>query len=209
MNELRQAIRLLLRHAGFTLTAVLTLGLGIGLVATQYSLIDGVLLRPLPYADADRIYHVARAVDGAQGAWAPLAIDEFAAQREQQASFERLAAFRSETYNLVSGREAPQRLWGSAVSSDFFEILRVRPLLGRTFLAGEDRDGEPLRAVLGHALWRDAFGADNGVIGTTVRLNGEPAEIVGVQPEGLSFPPTDTAWVHLQRPPPLSCHSLS
>ena len=101
MNELRQATRLLLRHAGFTLTAVLTLGLGIGLVATQYSLIDGVLLRPLPYADADRIYHVARAVDGAQGAWAPLAIDEFAAQREQQASFERLAAFRSETYNLV------------------------------------------------------------------------------------------------------------
>lgn len=130
MNELRQAIRLLLRHAGFTLTAVLTLGLGIGLVATQYSLIDGVLLRPLPYAEAERIYHVARAGEGGDGAWAPLAIDEFAAQREQQGSFERLAAFRSETYNLVSGREPPQRLWGSAVSSDFFEILRVRPLLG-------------------------------------------------------------------------------
>lgn len=202
MNELRQAIRLLLRHAGFTLTAVLTLGLGIGLVATQYSLIDGVLLRPLPFEEAPRIYHVARAGEGGEGAWAPLAIDEFAAQREQQGSFERLAAFRSETYNLVSGREPPQRLWGSAVSSDFFEILRVRPLLGRTFLAGEDRDGQPLRAVLGHALWRDAFGADPGVLGSTVRLNGEQAEIVGVMPEGFTFPTTDSVWVNLRQPPP-------
>lgn len=202
MHDFQLALRQLLHRKGFLLTAVLTLGLGIGLVATQYSLVDGVLLRPLPFPDGDRIWHVAR--DGAHGSddWSALNVQEFLVQRDGQQSFEKLAAFRSETFNLVDGGGVPQRLWGSAVTSDFFDLLRVQAALGRTFVAGEDAPGAPLRAVIGHATWRDLFGGDPGVVGRSVRLNGRSAEIIGVMPEGFIFPYSDTVWVNLALPVP-------
>lgn len=202
MHDLRIAFRQLLRRKGFFAAAVLTLALGIGLVATQYSLIDGVLLRPLPFADGDRIWHVARA--GALGGdgWSAIDVQEFLVQREGQAAFEKLAAFRSETFNLVTGKGPPLRLWGSSVTPEFFDLLRVRPALGRTFVQGEDAPGAPPRAVLGHATWRDAFGADPTVVGRSVRLNGRPTEIVGVMPEGFVFPGTDSVWANLRLTPP-------
>jgi predicted permease len=198
MQDLRLAFRQLLHRKGFFATAVLTLGLGIGLVATQYSLIDGVLLRPLPFADGDRIWHVAR--EGAQGGdgWSTFDAQEF--QREGQAAFEKLAAFRSETFNLVTGDGPPVRLWGSSVTVEFFDLLRVRPALGRTFVQGEDAPGAPARAVLGHATWRDAFGSDPGIVGRSMRLNGRGTEIIGVMPEGFRFPGTDSVWVNLVLP---------
>jgi putative ABC transport system permease protein len=202
MHDFRLALRQLLRQKGFLLTAVLTLGLGIGLVATQYSLIDGVLLRPLPFADGDRVWHVARAGAPGTDGWSAINVQEFLLQREGQGSFEKLAAFRSETYNLVTGSGAPQRLWGSAVTVEFFELLRVRPALGRVFVQGEDAPGAPLRALIGHAPWRDVFGGDPGVIGRSVRLNGRSAEIIGVMPEGFVFPSTDTVWVNFALPVP-------
>jgi predicted permease len=202
MHDFRLALRQLLRQKGFFLTAVLTLGLGIGLVATQYSLIDGVLLRPLPFPDGQRIWHVARAGAPGTGGWSSFNVQEFLVQREGQRAFDKLAAFRSETYNLVTGSGAPQRLWGSAVTTEFFDLLRVRPVLGRTFVAGEDAPGAPLRAVIGHATWRDVFGGDPGVVGRSVRLNGRSAEIIGVMPEGFVFPGTDTVWVNFPLPAP-------
>lgn len=201
MHDLRLALRQLLRQKGFLLTAVLTLGLGIGLVATQYSLIDGVLLRPLPFPDGDRIWHVARAGSPGAGGWSAINVQEFVVQREHQTSFEKLAAFRPETYNLVTGDGPPHRLWGSAVTTEFFDLLRVRPALGRTFVQGEDAPGAPLRAVIGHAVWREVFGSDRGVVGRGVRLNGRSAEVIGVMPEGFVFPHTETVWVNFPLPP--------
>lgn len=202
MNDFRLALRALLRQKGLFATAVLTLGLGIGLVATQYSLIDGVLLRPLPFPDGDRTWHVARAGAPGTDGWSVINVQEFLLQREGQSSFEKLAAFRSETYNLVTGSGTPQRLWGSSVTTEFFDLLRVQPALGRTFVAGEDAPGAPLRAVIGHAAWRDVFGGDPGVVGRSVRLNGRSAEIIGVMPEGFVFPGTDTVWVNFALPVP-------
>jgi predicted permease len=201
MNDLRLALRFLRNQLGFATAAVLTLGLGIGMVSTQYSLIDGVLLRPLPYPEGQRIVHVARSIDAFPGAWNPLGVNEYVDLAAEQQSFEAFAAFRSETYNVVTGAGMPQRYWGTAVTTGFFDVIKVRPSIGRTFLAGEDVQGQPLRALISHALWRDRFGSDPAVLGRTVRLNGENAEIIGVMPEAFSFPGTDQVWVNHRLPP--------
>jgi predicted permease len=201
MQDVRFAIRHLLRHAGFTIAAALTLGLGIGLVATQFSLIDGVLLRPLPFADGERLRHVGVAGDGQNLEWRSVELETFFALREEQTAFDRLVAFTSQAYNLVPPAGAPQQLWGSAVSAGFFDQLRVPPLLGRVLQDADHQPGQPVYAVLGHAAWRDAFGADPSVIGRVVRLNGEPATVVGVMPEGFQFPGRESLWVNMRAAP--------
>lgn len=202
MNDFRYALRQLLRHFGFSVAAILTLGLGIGLVATQYGLVDGLLVRPLPFANADRIRHVSAAVGSDFRAWSGLTLDTFAAMREQQTAFEHLAGMRSETYNLAAPGELPQRLWGSAVTPEFFDILAVPPLLGRRLQAGDSAPGVPQSAVIAHTLYAEAFGSDPEVIGRSVRLNGEQVTIVGVMPEGFTFPGTESVWVSLRLPAP-------
>lgn len=198
MHTFRTALRHMWQHLGFTLTAVLTLAIGIGLVATQFSLIDGTLLRPLPFAEGERMYHITSQGSGSDQAWRRLHYAEVVAMREHQQSFEGLAAFAAETYNLVPAAGTPRRLWGSAVNVDFFKLLRVNPLLGRVLEPGEDGPGQPLRAVISHALWRDAFGSNPGIVGQSVRLNGEMATVVGVMPEGFAFPARESVWVNLR-----------
>lgn len=198
MHSFRDALRQLWRNLGFTLTAVLTLGIGIGLVTTQFSLIDGTLIRPLPFADGERLYHVVLEGGGNGQDWQRIPFDQFQAVAEQQRSFDGLAAYVSETYNLVPGRGAPVRLLGAAVSANFFTLLRVIPLLGRVLDPGSDQAGQPLQAVIAYRLWRDAFGADPQVIGQAVRLNGEVATIVAVMPEAFAFPGRESVWVNLR-----------
>lgn len=202
MNDFRYALRQLLRHFGFSLAAIVTLGIGIGLVATQYSLVDGMLLRPLPFAHADRIRHVAASLGNEYREWSGIPLDTFAAMHEQQTAFERLAGTRSETYNLAAPGELPQRLWGAAVTPEFFDILAVPPLLGRHLQAADSAPGAPPRAVIAHKLYVETFGSDPSVIGRSVRLNGEQVTIVGVMPEGFMFPGTESVWVRLRLPPP-------
>lgn len=200
MNDLRLALRHLLRNPGFALVAMLTLGLGIGLVTTQVSLIDGVMLRPLPFEQAARIYHVARQGQGDYTNWAPVAYDEYLAVRAPSAAVERLAGWRSETYNLAGADGMPERLWGAAVSAEFFDLLDVSPRLGRVLGAQDEGEGRPLRAVVSYAVWRDALGSDPAAIGRTIRLNGELAEVVGVMPDGFMFPSRESVWVNLRLP---------
>lgn len=202
MDDLRYAWRQLLRNAGFALAAMLTLGLGIGLVATQYSVVDGVLLRPLPFAGADRLVHVGLAAGNDGESWSGLRMDDYAALAEQQRSFERFAGWRSETYNLAAEGELPQRLWGAAVTPEFFGVLGVVPAHGRLLEAADARPGQPQRALLGHHLFVSAFGADPAVVGRSVRLNGEPTTIVGVLPPGFRFPGQESVWVNLRLPAP-------
>jgi predicted permease len=206
LSLLRQSFRRLLRQPAHALTVVLTLGIGIGLVATQYSLVDGVLLRPLPFDEGVRIMHVARDdARGGLGWWRVLGHDEYEALATDQRSFSELVAWRSETYNLVDAGGPPQRLWGSAVSGDFFAMLRVRPVLGRLLGRDDEGPGRPLRAMIAWSLWQDRFGADPAVVGRQVRLNGELAEIIGVLPQGFQFPSRERVWVNLRLetlPPP-------
>ncbi len=202
MNDLRFAFRQLLKNPGFTALCVFTLGLGIGLVSIQFTLIDGVLLRPLPFPDGERLFHIGRNSDhGNMEPWRPLPVREFLMQREQQSSFEALAGFRAGTFNVSQAGQPSRRLGGSAVTANFFSLLRMAPQVGRAFQPGDDRPGQPLLVVLGDAAWRDAFGGDPGVVGQSLQVNGETATVIGVMPAGFRFPNREECWVNVRLDP--------
>ena len=201
MSDFSYALRQLLRHRGFALAAVFTLGLGISLVATQFSLIDGLFLRGMPFPNADRLVHVSRTAEAGSGSWWTQDIDIFRAQVEQQQSFEALGAISFGNYNMVAQGDLPKRLQGAAVTDGYFQALGTAPALGRALRAADNQPGQPLRALLSDQLWREDFAADPGVLGRSLRLNGEIAEVVGVMPPGFEFPGRDRIWVNLRLPP--------
>jgi len=202
LNDLRYALRHLGKHAGFATIAALTLGLGIALVTTQFSLIDGVLLRPLPFKTAEQLYHVSRAQEGPGGqTWDAFLVEEAQAISTQQQSFDQVASFQWGSYNLAYAGATPRRLQGNAVTSRFFEVTGTQAVMGRAFADGEDRPGQPLTAVLSHALWMDEFAGDPAAIGKAITLNGETGTIIGVMPPGFSFPGRDDLWVNMRLAP--------
>ena len=205
MNDLRFALRQLWKTRGATGVAVLTLTLGIGLITTQYSLIDGVLVRPLPFAEAQRLMHVGRKSQGGlEIGWNPIPVREYLAHREEQSTFEGVAAFHGGNLNLSREDGPPRRMNGTAVTANFFELLRVRPMLGRLFHASENEPGEPRLLVLGHGLWEEEFGGNREVLGKTVKVNGELATIIGVMPAGFVFPGREECWINLRLDPAMS-----
>ncbi|MCB1634330.1 MAG: ABC transporter permease [Xanthomonadales bacterium] len=197
---MRQALRYLIRRAGYSLSAILTLALGIGLVSTQYSLIDGLLLRPLPFAAGEEIFHVAHR--GSEGGWRTLPLAEFVAQQEATQGELEMAAFQSMSQNMVGTDGLPQRVWGSAVSAGFFDLLRVAPILGRGFDPAEGQSGAAPVVLLGETLWRDAFAAEPGLLGQAIEINGVRHTVIGILPTGVRFPFQDQLWTNLMLPPP-------
>jgi putative ABC transport system permease protein len=199
MDTLRQdlayALRRLRQAPGFTSVAVATLALGIGANGAIFSVVNAVLLRPLPFEEADRLVRVSQIWKGAStDVYSPQNfLDVEAAAR----SFESLAVFDRSGITLT-GRGQPSRLEGTEVSATFFDTLRVRPAYGRTFTAGENEPGHNKVAVLGHALWRARFAADPAVVGQTVQLNREPYTIVGVAPAGFAFPDRTEVWTAME-----------
>lgn len=196
LQELRRALRGLVRSPGLVITATATLGLGIALTVSMFSIVRGAL-QDLPFEDSDRLVHLERIrLDGADtGPWIPPG--DFLAWREGQTTFEGLAAFRTGPANLSSPGRPPERRHAALITADLFDLLRVEPVLGRGLLAGEDRPGAPRVVLLGDRLWRDRFGADPGILGRSLRVNGEPATVVGVLPEGFRFPLREDLWLPL------------
>ena len=195
--ETRQAARALRRSPGFTLAAVATLALGIGANAAIFSVVRNVLLEPLPFADPERLY-VLWETDlhndsPREGASAP----DFFDWREQSSSLE-LAAIAQSQPNLT-GDGTPERLSAAAVSANFLPLLGIEAALGRGFAAEEDRPGGPPVALLADGLWRRRFGADPGVVGKALVLDGVPHAIVGVAPPDLVFPEGSDLWLPLER----------
>lgn len=209
MSSLRFALRHLMQRPGFTLLAALSFALGIGLVATQFSLIDAVLLRGLPVPEADRLIHVARLGPQATNPdqWETLPHRDYLALRERQASLSDLAAVSVLGVNLAGGGQLPTTHAGALASANLLEVLRAPPpVLGRWFTAAEDRPGQPLRIVLSHGLWAEKYNLDPNVLGRELTLNGEPATIIGVMPPTFSFPGVERLWTQL-RPQPLDPRS--
>jgi putative ABC transport system permease protein len=195
-HDLRFGFRLLRKDPWLTLVAVLALGMGIGLTAMMYSIIYGILLRGLPFEGGDRIYHIHRA-DPSQGiTQMGVPLHDFLDWREQQRAFEELAAFYSSTVN-IGDTGHPERFSGGLMTANSFRILGVQPLLGRAFRDGDDAPGAAPVIILGHAAWRNRYGADPGVVGRQVRVNGRTAEIIGVMPQGFRFPMAQEVWVPL------------
>jgi hypothetical protein len=196
LQDLRYAWRVLGKSPGFTAVAVLTLALGIGASTAIFSVVNGVLLRPLPYETPERLVMV----------WGDLYREglnqmnasppEFSDYKDAQV-FEQLAAYHWQGFNLTGG-DQPVRINSAKVTASFFPLLGVPPEVGRTFSAEEDQPGADQILVISHRLWQQRFGADPNVIGHTVQLDGKPFTLVGVMPAGFEYPSKYiTAWTPL------------
>ena len=196
----RHALRGLGRSPGFAAAVVLVLALGIGANTAMFGIVHGMLLRPLPYPEADaivRVGHVSAASWPAQVVVSNLTLPRL---QEEAESFEQLAAYvpRSPTW---SGPEGPRTLQGAMVSPALFPLLRTAPHLGRLFVEEDARDGADRVALLSHGAWSNRYGADPGVIGVSFDLDGEASTVVGVLPAGFSFPsPAVEVWTPLVVP---------
>ncbi|HVT74430.1 MAG TPA: ABC transporter permease [Lacunisphaera sp.] len=203
MNDLRFAFRQLLKSPGFTLLAVASFALGIGLVATQFSLIDAVLLRGLPVPEVGSLYHIAWQVPKAGNAnrWETPPYRDYLQLRERQTTFESIAATQWLGLNLSGPNLVPSRQTGCLASANLLDVARARPLLGRWFTAAEDHPGQPLFIILSHAVWQEQFGGAASVLGSKVNINGEPGTIIGVMPPKFSFPGYAALWTNLRAAP--------
>lgn len=187
-QDLRYAARRLLRAPGFTITAVLTLAIGIGAVTSVFSLVDGVLLRSLPFPDADRLMWVQ------DHGTAPLGLYELA--KGDRGSIETTAAY-SNALQVLSGLGPAEWVEAPSVTASLFPLLGARPALGRLIESNEDRTGSAPVAVLSHAFWLKRFGGDSAVLGRTIRLNSTDYRIVGVASPGLQLPERTDLWCNL------------
>jgi putative ABC transport system permease protein len=186
-QDLRYGARMLLKQPGFTLIAVLTLALGIGANTAIFSLMNAVLLRPLPFPEPGRLAQVWNSNLEKGFTTFAITVRDYVNWRQRSQVFEQLAAYRHWTFTLTGGGE-PEQLPGNHVSASFFATFGVSPLLGRAFLPTEEQPGGPPVVVLSHSLWQRRFGAESGVINQTVTLDGKVYTVVGVMPGGFAFP---------------------
>ena len=198
-RDLKHAVRTLAKSYGFTAMAALMLAFGLGLVIFMFAAINGFFITDLPFDEPERIAHVEYANPKVQQDSIEINWYDYLELARHQRSFEALAAFSGGTINL-SADEVPERYDGVFTSANAFEVLRVKPILGRTFLAGEDQPGAALPVLIGHGLWMNRFVGDPRVIGKQVRVNGRDATIVGVMPEGFLWPQRNQLWIPQQRP---------
>ncbi len=194
-RDLRFGARMLVKHPGFTLIAVMTLALGIGVNTAIFSVVYAVLLRPLPYPAPERLVVLATTgtqVDSRSG----VAYPDYLDWRDRTHSFEDTAGFLNTNFNLT-GVEPAVAVPGRRVNWNFFHILGVKPQLGRLFAAADDRAGATATAVISHDLWREKFGGDTAVIGKTISLDGNPFTLIGVLPPGFELLRRDDIFVPL------------
>jgi putative ABC transport system permease protein len=191
-QDLRYGARMLVKNPGFTLVAMITLALGIGANTAIFSLVEALLLRPLPYAEPDRLVMLSE--KGRNGWRNHIPYPNFSDWRERAQSFEGMASIRNQSFNLT-GVDKPVSLRGRTVNWNFFHLLGVQPQLGRLFVDEDDRRGAARTALLSDGLWKAQFGGDPGVIGRRLMLDGEPYEAIGVLPLGFEYFQTDDLYV--------------
>ncbi len=194
LQDIRFGARQLLKNPGFAAVAVLTLSLGIGANTAIFSVVDAVLLRPLPYPDSGQLVWLAeRGPDWSGGS---LAYPNFTDWKSQQTVFESFGIYGGNSYTLTGAGE-PIRLAAAQMSVDIFAALRAQPELGRVFREDEDKPGAPRVAMISHSLWQNRFGGDAAIVDKSIRLNGEPYTILGVMPPGFEFPDKVDVWLPL------------
>jgi putative ABC transport system permease protein len=184
LRDLRHAWRSLRQSPGFTIVAVLTLAVGIGANTAIFSFLDGLLLKPLPYPDADRIVRVMEKPP--RGERNGISTLNFLDWQKDNAVFDFMSAQSGDAVTLTGGSE-PVQLRGGLVSAEYFKIFNIEPALGRAFLPGEDQLGRHQVVVISHALWVSQFGADPSIVNRTILLNNEPHTVIGVLPEDSAF----------------------
>ena len=188
LTDLRFAVRIWTRTPGLAAVAVLTIALGIGANTTMFSIVNTVLLQPLSFAEPDRLMTVWKGDQDEPESLGITSLPDFRDWKAAAGSFETLALFDSagRGYNL-GGAPEPEQVLGLRVTASFFEVLGVRPLIGRTFTEAEETPGRDRVVVLSHALWTRRYGADPGILGRPIRIDGEPFAVIGVMPASFRF----------------------
>lgn len=197
MTGLRQTFRSLLSAPAFTAIVIVTLAIAIGANSAIFSVLNGVVLKPLPYDAPDQLIMVWEANPAQSLPQEPTSAATFVDWREQATSFQEMAAFRYRGFTLTLDGGVPQRIASAEVTPSLFRVLRTEPALGRTFTADEEAPGNERLVILSDGAWRTRLGADADIIGRTIPLDGVAHEVVGVMPPGFTFPIGDTeveAW---------------
>lgn len=201
-RDLRYAVRVLLKNPAFLAVAVLTLALGVGANTAIFSVVNAVLLSPLPYADPDRLVMVKEVLPQIGPAPVSVSGPDISQIQKLNHVFDVAAGFRLWTYE-VSGKAEPERITANRAGSDLFQVLGVQPILGRVFSAEEEPPGHPV-TILSYGLWQRRFGGDRGILGRSVNLDRRPYTIIGVMPQSFVFPlpgmlqgPAADLWVPL------------
>ena len=185
--DVRYAFRTLRRNPGFAIVVLLTLALGIGANAAIFSVVNGVLLRPLPFRDADRLMVIWGDLKRPGLNDIPASAGEYVDYRDRSHAFEQVSAYDTVGFNLTGGGE-PERVEGAVVTTTFFSLLGASAQAGRTFVAGEDQPGRDDVVVLSHSLWTRRFSANPAIVGQTIPVDGRPTQVVGVMPAAFQFP---------------------
>ena len=204
LQDIRYGFRMLFRNPGFSIVVVLVLALGIGANTAIFSVVNAVLLRPLPYRDPDRIVMLWRAIP--QKGWYhnPVSFPNFADWRDQNQVFEDIAACRPNAFRFTfTGGGGVQQIAGEGVSRSLFQVLGVQAALGRTFLPEEE---DPHIVILSHGFWQRCFGSDPNIVGQSITLNSSPFTVIGIMPPDFWFPvfwnpKSDQLWVSLDLKP--------
>jgi predicted permease len=200
-RDLRHALRALLRAPGFTIVAVFTLGLGIGVNTAFFTIVNAICLRGLPIDDPDRVMFMSGR--DTQDRTLGLSYAEFDELRARTTAFSRVAAYMMTSPSVADNRQPPARVLGAYVSAGSFELLGDRPILGRTFRPEEDNPGSAAVVIIGNELWSSRYASDPDIIGQTISVNGVPSTVIGVMPRGFMFPTNADIWRPMASLPPV------
>ena len=195
-RDIRYAIRSLVHDAGVSTIVILCLSLGIGVNATLFSVIDGVLIQPLPYAEPDRLLVLNESFERGGIREAGVSYPDLVDFKERTTAFAAITATSGRTMALTEGAE-PERLQGSAITWDLFPVLGVAPILGRHFNADDDRPGAEPVVMLSHEVWQRRYQGDPSLVGRSVSINGRPHTVAGIMPPKFNFPEDQKIWVPL------------
>jgi putative ABC transport system permease protein len=194
--HLKYAFRMLVKDPWFTLVAVLALALGIGVNSTVFTFVNAVLLRGLPFPNADQIVHL-NSRNTTEGNSQGVSYPDFRDWRANARTFSSLAAYQQTTMNISDSGHPPERASGVRVSANAFSIIGERPIQGRDFRDDEDRQGAEPVAILGYGIWKTRYGSDPGIVGKSIKINDVSTTVIGVMAEGMRFPTNTDVWTPL------------
>jgi len=195
IKDIRYGVRGLLKRPGFTAIALVALALGIGANTAIFSLVNAVVIRPLPFPDPDRLVWVYGNIRNG-GSRASVSPPDFLDYRSQNKTFEQFAASGTQPLAVnLTGSGEPERLFASAVTGNYFDTFGISPAIGRTFTIDNEKPGSDQVTVLSHAFWQKRFGGDTDIVGKTITLDSKSYQVLGVMPAGVSFPQSAELWI--------------
>ncbi len=204
LQDIVFGLRMLKQNMGISILAVFVLSIGIGLVTTVFSIVNGFLLKGLPFDEPERIFSLRWARGDQNFDWDEILIKshDLIDFKEQQTTFEGLSGYHEESVN-IKGDDYARRCSGAYISANYLDVLRVRPLLGRSFFEEEELPGTDPVVIIGYGIWKIDFQGDDKVIGRTMLLNGVPRTIIGVMSQGFNFPDNADLWIPYRNDLPL------